>query len=99
MHDGFEWDEQKDAANQRKHLIGFSEAATIFDRAVLTAEDTRGDYGETRYISVGVADVGEYIVVVVAHTPRGENIRIISARRANRKERGRYDAYVRRGAA
>ena len=90
----FEWDEAKNRSNQDKHGISFEEAGEIFERPVLTWEDTRHDYRETRYISVG--EIGDSVVValVVAHTPRGRKIRIISARRANARERKRYDAYL-----
>ena len=90
----FEWDEDKNRLSQAKHGIRFEEAREIFERATLMWEDTRQDYGETRYISVG--EIGEAVVVVlvVAHTPRGRGTRIISARRANSRERRRYYAYL-----
>jgi len=47
---GFEWDQAKDAANRRKHGLGFREAAQIFRGPVLVATDTRHDYGERRGI-------------------------------------------------
>ena len=88
----FEWDETKDRLNQNKHGISFAEAGEIFAHPVLTWEDTRHDYGETRYISVG--GIGDAVVVlVVAHTPRGQKTRIISARKANAHERETYYAY------
>ena len=74
-----EWDEAKKRSNQDKHGISFEEAGEIFERLVLMWEDTRHDYRETRYISVG--EIGDSVVLV--HTPRGRKIRIISARRAN----------------
>ena len=96
----FEWDEEKNRANAEKHLISFEEAATIFDGAVLTVEDDRFDYGETRYLSFGDLLVGGgTVVIVVVHTTRRGNIRIISARKASRRERRIYDAYIERGPA
>jgi uncharacterized protein len=81
---GFEWDAVKDAANRRKHGIAFREAAEIFRGFVLLAEDTRHDYGEQRFVALGEYD-GEVIRLVF--TERGENIRIISAWKANRHDR------------
>jgi uncharacterized DUF497 family protein len=57
----------------------------------LTRADVRRDYKETRSISIGVTSIG---VVAVAFTERSGAIRLISARRANRKERELYHAYV-----
>jgi uncharacterized protein len=84
---GFEWDSAKAAANQRKHGIGFREAAEIFRGFVLLAEDKRRDYGEQRLIAIGEYD-GEIIRVVF--TERSDNIRIISAWKANRNDRKSY---------
>lgn len=79
----FEWDSKKDAANRKKHGISFKEACEIFKGPVLTAEDTREDYGEVRLISIGA--LAGLVVVVVVYTDREGRTRIISARKANRK--------------
>ena len=84
----FEWDEEKDRANRTKHGISFEEAKAIFDGPVFTAPDERQDYGEERFISTG--ELGALVVVVVVHTSRSGRIRLISARKANRKERLAY---------
>ena len=84
----FEWDEEKDRANRAKHGIGFEEASTVFDGPVFTAPDEHEDYGEERFISVGC--LGSLIVVVVVHTDREGRVRLISARKASRKERQAY---------
>ena len=89
----FEWDEQKNTANIQKHGISFEQAQTIFDRTILSHIDDRFDYRETRELSFGVAADGD-AVLAVAHTLRGEKVRIISARHASAKERGFYYAYV-----
>jgi uncharacterized DUF497 family protein len=95
----FEWDLQKDRLNKKKHLIGFREVRTIFDGSVLTVVDNRIDYGEERFLSIGEIKVeDENVVIVVAHTRRGDRTRIISARRASRKERSRHHDYIRRQA-
>jgi uncharacterized protein len=85
---GFEWDQAKDAANRRKHGLGFREAAEIFRGVVVVAEDTRRDYGEQRFIALGEYD-GEVIRLVFAE--RDRNIRIISAWKANRNGRKTFE--------
>lgn len=85
----FEWGEAKNLRNIEKHGLSFETAARIFKGLVLTAPDTRNDYGEPREISVGRLD--EVVILCVAHTDRRGVIRIISARRASRKERKRFE--------
>ena len=83
----FEWDSVKNQANIKKHGVSFEAAKRIFEDTVVTRPDTRRDYRETRYISIGkVANA----FLVVVHTYRGGNIRLISARSASRKERETY---------
>jgi uncharacterized DUF497 family protein len=84
---GFEWDPFKDLTNRRKHGVGFREASEIFRGYVLIVEDTRRDYGERRFITLGEYD-GEVIRLVF--TERNRNIRIISAWKANRNDRKNY---------
>ena len=85
----FEWDAQKAAENLRKHGIAFSEAIGIFhDPQRIEREDTRLPYGETRIEVIGLVGVR---VLVVIYTPRADRIRIISARKANQRERRAYD--------
>lgn len=88
----FEWDEAKDQANQMKHGISFEKAMLIFKGPLLTREDSRLDYGETRYVSIGC--LGEAVIVAVVHTNRHGITRIISARLASRNERQDYDNYT-----
>ena len=88
----FEWDQEKDRANRAKHGISFEEAKAIFASPVLTAPDDRQDYGEERFISYGPRST--LIVVAVVHTRRRRRIRLISARKANRKERQAYYEYL-----
>jgi hypothetical protein len=89
----FEWDEAKDAANIAKHGVGFATASRIFDGPVLTWADERADYGEIREHSIGVVE--GVLVLAVIHTNRDGKQRIISARRANRAERKRYEEALR----
>ncbi len=90
--EGFEWDAAKDAANRRKHGLSFEEAASIFAGPVLTGPDPY--QGEEREKSFGL--LGGAVVICVVHTDRGDQIRIISARRATANERRLFDAYFKR---
>lgn len=89
----FEWDGEKNLQNIAKHGVSFDTASRIFDGIVLTAEDRRFDYGETRLISIGAVE--GIVVLTVAHTDRDGRIRLISARPASRKERNRYEQALR----
>ncbi len=86
----FEWDPQKAVRNQAKHGVSFHEAATIFgDPRALTVADPDHSEDEDRFLTFGQSAQGT--VLVVSHTDRGDRIRIISARRASRKERALYE--------
>jgi uncharacterized DUF497 family protein len=81
---GFEWDARKAAFNLRKHGVSFPFASeALFDPNRFERLDDSEDYGETRWITIGLA--GRFVIVVV-HVLRGDDIRIISARRATRNE-------------
>ena len=89
----FEWDPRKAAANATKHAVSFDTAVTVFlDPAALDGPDLQHSGTETRRLRVGLAADGR--VLMVAYTLRrtndGEKIRIISARRASRRERTAY---------
>ena len=81
----FEWDGAKNRANAINHGIDFETARRIFDGPVLTRRDQRRDYRDERYVSLGRV---EEAVIVVAHTTRGANVRLISTRPASRGEAG-----------
>jgi uncharacterized DUF497 family protein len=86
----FEWDSQKAKTNIRKHKVSFKEATTaLSDPMAATGIDPDHSIDEFRYITFGVSIRGR--LLVVAHTERGEVIRIISARRATRGERKIYE--------
>ena len=86
----FEWDPKKAARNFRKHRVSFNEAATVFgDSLGTTVPDPDHSLAEDRYITVGMSSCGRF--VIVAHTERGERIRIISARELSRAERKAYE--------
>ena len=89
----FEWDDQKDATNKRKHGISFQEACEIFKSPILTKIDERYDYGEIREISYGM--IAELVVIAVVHTDRTSGTRrIISARKAKKSERKLFYEYL-----
>lgn len=86
----FEWDAAKAAINQRKHNVTFHEAATVFgDPLAITYPDPDHSASETRFLTVGVSQSGR--VLIISHTDRGENVRIISARKTTRSERKYYE--------
>lgn len=82
-----EWDEVKSQATYEARGFDFALAARIFDGDTLEGEDQRRDYGEQRIRAIGQVDD---LVLVVVYTWRGRSRRLISARRANRREREEY---------
>lgn len=87
----FEWDEAKREANLRKHGIDFVGIDALFEGPTVTAEDDRVDYGEQRFLTLGLL---EGKVVMVVHTDRSEVIRIISIRKALRNEQKLFFATI-----
>lgn len=87
----FEWDEAKRLANIQKHAVDFQDAIAIFDGGIVTVEDDRFDYGEKRFISLGLL---RGRVIAVVHTEREEKTRIVSARKATKYERITYFQHV-----
>lgn len=86
----FEWDTNKARANRTKHGVTFEAAQTVFDDPLATiSEDPAHAMGETRYLVIGESFAQE--TLVVSFTERGDNIRIISARLATRRERIFYE--------
>ena len=86
----FEWDENKAKSNLVKHGVSFAEATTVFgDPLSLTIPDPAHSQTEDRFIIIGNSHRRKLLVVV--HTERGDNIRIISARRATRRERTSHE--------
>jgi uncharacterized DUF497 family protein len=86
--DRFEWDAEKTAANVRDHGIAFEKATKVF-RDIFAVEqiDDREDYGEERMNLLGMSDG---VILHVTYTERGNRIRMISARRAEKHERDDY---------
>jgi len=89
----FEWDEDKNQANIRKHGFDFANAWEIFELPVLAALDVRANYGEDRFIGIGF--IGGRVVVIVYAEPDENTIRIISLRKALKHERERFEEFLR----
>ena len=86
----YEWDGGKARTNQRKHGVSFEEAASVFlDPKALTYPDPFHSAAEEREITIGHSMRRR--VLFVAHCPRRDRIRIISARKATRKEHTQYE--------
>ena len=86
----FEWDPEKARANLAKHRVSFEEAMGAFlDPLSVTILDPDHGEGENRFVLIGQSSRGRLLVVV--HTDRGRAIRLISARRATRRERRTYE--------
>jgi uncharacterized protein len=86
----FEWDSRKALINRRKHGITFEEASTIFDDSLsITIPDPAHSAGEDRFITIGTSVKNRLIVVV--HTDRYDNIRIVSARKPTGNEKRQYE--------
>lgn len=84
----FEWDEAKAAANQRRHGVTFAFATGAFrDPFGIELLDQRADYGEERINLIAICDG---VILHVTYTERGQRIRLISARRAERHEQDHY---------
>jgi uncharacterized DUF497 family protein len=87
----FEWDQDKAASNEKKHRVTFDEASTVFaDSLAVIFDDEEHSIDETREIIIGHSDFSR--LLLVSFTERGKDvIRIISARKATKKERRNYE--------
>jgi uncharacterized DUF497 family protein len=91
----FEWNEAKNCANIRKHGLDFADAEEMFLGPLFIRADTREDYGEERWIGIGITRGRLAFVAFVLHP---ENvIRIISLRKANREEQQEYEKAIQDG--
>lgn len=89
----FEWDPKKAKTNLEKHGVSFAEASTAFkDPLSLTIDDPLHSNDEERFILIGISYNNRMLVIV--HTEIRGNIRIISARKATKKERNYYETNV-----
>jgi uncharacterized DUF497 family protein len=89
----FEFDPRKAAANLRKHGVELSDTEAVFNDPLAIHMEDPDVQGERRFVAVGRGNTG--LVTVVAYTYRGATIRVISARRASRKERLKYESRIR----
>ena len=89
----FQWDARKNEINIAKHGIDFAEAPRLFSAPMQTALDTRQDYGEDRWVGLGI--LGSRVVAVAFTEPDEETIRIISIRRAQPQEQKHDERYIR----
>lgn len=86
----FEWDNNKAISNFRKHGISFVDAATVFgDPLSVTFPDPDHSIDESRFLTIGLSSTSK--IIILSHTDRGDKIRIISARKATRKEQRFYE--------
>lgn len=81
------WDEAKRRTNLRKHALDFTDAEEVFSGITYTVEDRRFNYGEPRFITLGLL---RDTVVVIAHTETSRELRIISMRKATKHEQTLY---------
>jgi uncharacterized protein len=90
-----EWDDAKNRANIRKHGFDFADAEEVFRGLLLVDPDTREDYGEKRWIGIG--SIRGRAVHVVFTEPSPDTIRIISLRKATRREDKQYQKAIQNG--
>lgn len=84
----FEWDETKRRINLQKHGLDFRDAHLVFTDDAFVIEDLHDDYDEIRYVLQGMLE--QFIVIVVFTVRDDEIIRIISMRKANKREQEHY---------
>jgi uncharacterized DUF497 family protein len=90
----FEWDGRKAATNRRKHGVSFDEARTVFlDEDALRIPDPEHSEEEGRFVMLGVSARLRVLVVCRCYRQNDEVIRIISARKADHRERRQYDEW------
>ena len=90
----FEWNKDKAEKSKRKHGVSFDEALTVFQDALsFTYPDADHSIGEERYLIIGLSASNN--ILVISHIFRDEKIRIISARKATKKERYFYESTTR----
>ena len=85
----FIWDRRKNKANIKKHELDFADAYMVFESPMLVGLDDREEYGEDRWIGVGLIE--NRVVVIVFTEPEEDTIRVISFRKATTDERNNYE--------
>lgn len=87
----FEWSEAKDRANRKKHGVSFEEAKSVFfDEYAVQFYNEVHSSEEDRFIMLGMSNLSRVLVVCDCERASGDVLRIISARKATKKERGFY---------
>ncbi len=86
----YTWDEAKRRSNLEKHGLDFAQAHKVFEGLFFTIEDSRFDYGEDRFVTVGFINN----MVVIIHTETADEVRIISMRKATKYEQKYYRKYI-----
>ncbi len=91
----FSWDERKDKANQKKHGVSFEEASTAFsDENARLKHDSAHSQNEDRFILLGFSSKLRILVICHAYRKNDKEIRIISARKADKTERKQYGSFL-----
>ena len=92
----FQWDEAKNRENLLKHGIGFDSATGLFQHNHLVSLDRRFDYGEDRWIAIGWIGpvLGVVVYTIAKETPGYSILRLISARKASRREEILYEQEI-----
>ena len=85
----YEWDDRKREINERQHGVAFAQAEDFDWSLALIEPDRRRDYGEDRFIAVGPVEDRLHVMIFTMRGP--STVRIISFRKANRREIGHYD--------
>ena len=85
----FIWDRRKNEANIKKHELDFADAYKVFESPILVGLDDREEYGEDRWIGIGLME--NRVVVIVFTEPDEDTIRVISFRKATTDERKGYE--------
>jgi uncharacterized protein len=91
----FEWDEAKNRANIRKHGFDFADAAEMFRGFLLVRPDVRQDYGEERWVGIGI--IRGRVTFIAFAEPSPDTVRIISLRKADYEERKEYEKAIQNG--
>jgi uncharacterized DUF497 family protein len=90
MKPDFEWDDEKEKTNFKKHGVSFGEATTVFlDPFVITFDDPDHSVDEERYVDIGRSERGRLLAVI--YTERNRKLRLISCRQATQAERRLYE--------
>ncbi len=91
----FSWDAKKNQANERKHSVSFEEALSVFyDEEALLISDDEHSIEEERFVLIGRSNLFRILVVCHCYRQEDEEIRIISARKANNEERKQYENLI-----